>query len=83
MARSADNLLGQMQRSPAGYGDQDMKTVLVGHGFKYREGRKHTVYQHEKHTDLTISVPRHRDLKPWVARDVVKLIETLAQREEQ
>ena len=83
MARSAEQLLAQMQRSPFGYGAQDMKTVLVGHGFRYREGKKHTVYQHETHADLTISVPRHRDLRAWVARDVVRLIESLAKQEKE
>ena len=82
MVRSADNLLERMRQSPAGHGDEDMKTVLVGRGFRFRQGGKHTVYQHEKHHDLTISVPRHRNLKPWVARDVVKLMDTLSQREE-
>lgn len=83
MARSAEQLLEKMKRSPHGYGDQDMMTVLVGHGFRYREGNKHTVYQHKTHADLTISVPRHRDLRAWVSRDVVRLIETLAQREKE
>ena len=70
-------LLQRMKASPVGWGEQDIKSVLVGHGFIYREGGKHTVYQHENHPELTISVPRHRDLRAWVARDVVKLIEQL------
>ena len=80
MARSAEQLLERMRRSPNGWGEQDMRTVLKGHGFKFREG-KHTVYEHETHAELRILVPRHRDLRAWVARDVVKLIESLAQQE--
>ena len=81
MARGAQQLLERMKRSASGWGEQDMRSVLADHGFKYREGGKHTVYQHEKHGELRISVPRHRKLKPWVARDVVKLIESLANLE--
>lgn len=80
MTRKADSLLERMKRSPAGYGSQDFKTVLVGHGFKLKEGKKHTVYKHPDHKDLIIMVPRHRTVKPWVAREVVILIEKLAQR---
>ena len=82
MTRKANNLLKKMKRSPVGYGSQDFKTVLVGHGFNLKEGKKHTVYKHPNHEDLVISVPRHRIVKPWAAREVVILIEKLAQREQ-
>ena len=77
MPRGAEQLLERMKASPVGWSEQEIKSVLVGHGFKYREGGKHTVYQHEAHPELSISVPRHRDLRAWVARDVVKLIAQL------
>ena len=83
MARGAQQLLERMKRSPHGWGEEDMKAVLTGHGFKYRQGGRHTVYQHEKHGELRIAVPRHRDLKPWVARDVIRLIESLADLEKE
>ena len=82
MAQKSDSLLDKMKRSSTGYVGRDFKTVLEGHGFVLREGNKHTVYNHPCHRDLIMSVPRGRkEAKPWVARDVVKLIEKLSQRE--
>ena len=83
MPRGAEQLLERMKNSPYGWGEKEMKTVLTGYGFKNRKGGKHTVYQHKAHPELIISVPRSRDLKPWVARDVVKLIESIAYAEKE
>lgn len=83
MARKLDRLLARMESSPSGFRPQDFKTVLVGYGFEFREGSKHTVYQHNLYADLVITVPRHSKLRPWVARDVVKLVRTLCRREKE
>lgn len=83
MARKLDRLLARMQSSPSGFKPQDIKSVLVGHGFEFREGSKHTVYQHSLYADLVITVPRHSKLRAWVARDVLKLFRTLSQREKE
>lgn len=79
MGRKADRLVGQMRESPHGWGPEDVGTVLKGHGFNHREGRKHTVYQHRERPELTITVPRHRELRAWVIRDTIKLIDELQQ----
>lgn len=83
MSRKLDRLLARMQSSPSGFRPIEVKSVLVGHGFKLREGSKHTVYQHCVYTDLIITVPRHSTLRAWVARDVLKLVRTLSQREKE
>ena len=83
MARKLDRLLSRMVNSPTGFRPQDIKRLLVGHGFKFREGSKHTVYQHRLYADLVIAVPRHSELRAWVARDVVKLVRTLGRREKE
>lgn len=83
MARSAKQLLRRMWRSTHGYSAQDVQTVLRGQGFKFRDRGKHTYYWHDEFVDLTISVPRHRELKPWVIREVVRLLETLSRYEQE
>ncbi len=72
-----------MESSPSSFRPQDIKKVLIGYGFEFREGSKHTVYQHSLYSDLVIAVPRHSELRAWVARDVVKLVRTLGQREKE
>lgn len=83
MAPKSDRLLARMESSPTGFRPQDFKRVLVAHGFKFREGSKHTVYQHRLYADLVITVPRHSELRAWVAREVVKLVRTLGKRKKE
>lgn len=83
MARNSDRLLARMESSPTGFRPQDIKRVLVAHGFNFREGSKHTVHQTRLYEDLVITVPRRSELRAWVAREVVKLVRTLGKREKE
>ena len=47
-----------------------------------REKGDHTVYYHPLHARLRVSVPRHRELRAWVAREAVALIEELLRLQE-
>lgn len=76
---AAQKLLERMRQTQTGWGQIDFEHLLIGFGFKHK-GKKHKIYQHPIHTDLIISVPRHNSLKPWVAREAVKIIEELIQR---
>lgn len=77
---AAKKLLERMRNSPSGWGQSDFEKLLVGYNFKQRQG-KHTVYMHPNHPSLMIVVPRHNELKDWVARDAVKLIDELEKLE--
>jgi predicted RNA binding protein YcfA (HicA-like mRNA interferase family) len=76
---AAQKLLERMRSTSSGWGQKDFEHLLVGFGFQRREG-KHTIYNHPTFTDLWISIPRHKKLKGWVARDAVKLIDELISR---
>lgn len=79
MSKNAAKLLEKMRRTKSGWGRKDFSRLFLGYGFTKKEGKKHTIYLHEKHK-LTISVPRHNSLKEWVARDTVKLIDELLEK---
>ncbi|NQT97644.1 MAG: hypothetical protein HQ562_07885 [Candidatus Marinimicrobia bacterium] len=78
MTSRAIKLLDDMRLTKSGWGQKHFDTALKGHGF-IRKGKrgKHNKYYHPEHKELWISIPRHNVCKPWVAVDVVKLIDEL------
>jgi hypothetical protein len=76
---AAQKLLENMRGTKSGWGEKDFEQLLSGFGFTWREG-KHRVYSHPDFDDLYISIPRHRNLKKWVAADAVKLVDELMRR---
>ena len=76
MAAQRDKLLDRLSNTQAGWSDRELWKLLTSYGFDSREG-KHTVYYHPIHTDLTIVIPRGRELLPVYPREVKKLIEKL------
>ena len=74
---NSEKLLERMENTQSGWGQNDFEKLFVGYGFNFREGKKHTIYWHPVYLQLKISVPRHNDLKPWVAREAIKLIAEL------
>ena len=77
MGDAARKLLEKMRASPSGWGQSDFERLFQGFGFAQREGGSHTIYTHPEYPGLRMSVPRHNDLREWVARDSVKLIDEL------
>jgi predicted RNA binding protein YcfA (HicA-like mRNA interferase family) len=45
---------------------------LEREGWIKAHGGRHDKYEHPKHPDVTLIVPRHRELSPGVARDIAK-----------
>ena len=45
---------------------------LEREGWKMLHGGRHDKFEHPSHPDLTLIVPRHRELSPGVARDIAK-----------
>lgn len=75
--RGAENLFARMQSSKSGWGQKDFERLLLGYGFISKGGKKHNKYYHPDYPELWISVPRHNELKKWVANDAIKLIDDL------
>lgn len=74
---AAQKLLDRMRNSYSGWRQEDFEKLFLGFGFGFREGKKHRVYVYPNLPTFSLSVPRHNDLKEWVARDAVKLIDDL------
>ena len=81
-SRAAAALLTRMRRSAVGWSSADFQRLYLGCGFVMRERGDHTVYYHPRHAWLRASVPRHRELRAWVAREAVALIEELLRLQE-
>lgn len=79
---AAQKLLERMRSTQAGWGQSDFERLFEGFDFKKREGKKHTHFWHPVYPFLRITVPRHNNLKPWVARDAVKLLDELGRIKE-
>lgn len=70
-----------MWNSPHGHKFREVHSVLSGQGFKFTDIGKHRVYRHNDYADLKLSVPRHRSVKSWVVRKVIRLMKCLSKRE--
>lgn len=77
MPRNTDKLLARMRRTSAGFKQQDIKKVLLAHGFECRDKGKHSYFRHPEHKGLKLVVPRQRDVKPVYVQKLVKLVDTL------
>lgn len=74
---AAKRILSNMIATKSGWGQKDFQRLLEGYGFKNKGGKKHDKYYHPLHMQLWISVPRHNELKQWVAVEAIKLIDEL------
>ena len=45
---------------------------LLGEGWQLAHGGRHDKYEHPGKPDVTLIVPRHREVSPGVARDIAK-----------
>lgn len=73
---SGKKLLEKMRGAPAGHVPSDFERLFTHYGFKKREGKNHTTYRHElQPPGAVVTVPRHRPVKPYVARQAVAAID--------
>lgn len=80
MASKKEKLRARLAATKPGWSHRDLFKLLAAHGFVSREGSKHTVYQHEQHTDLTLVAPRAREMLPVYLREAERLLDELDQR---
>jgi hypothetical protein len=69
-----------MQRTPFGWGADDLRRLYMAFGFNVREGARHLVVRHPEHRDLLTTVARHDELPPAYARTAVRLVEEVIRR---
>ncbi len=78
-SRASEKLFERLRNTKAGWSDRDIYKLLSGYGFLSREG-KHTVYSHRDYDDLSLTVPRSKQLKKIYPSRAEKLIDTLLAR---
>ena len=79
MASPAD-LLETIRRSPYDRTQREIDRILTYFDFERTEGRSHTIYIHEQFQDVRVTVPRHRVLRAYVARNAVSAIDLVEDR---
>ena len=80
MGRSADNILEDMRASQSGWGQKDFEKLFTGFGFE-KKGKKHDIYIHPDHPEIRATVPRHNELKEYVAKKAVIAIDMLKEKQ--
>ena len=78
MAR-LEKRLQKIRNSPNHVSPNDLNTLLLGYGFKYRDGSKHwRVYWHNSLGPTgRLTVPFQRPLKAYIVKQALKLIDRL------
>ena len=79
-SRQAWKRLEQTKSTRAGWGQAHYERLLMSFGFLSRQGRKHTIYWDPDDKANRVSVPRHGDLKAYVAEQVIAAVETMLKR---
>jgi hypothetical protein len=77
----AEKLLARMRASKAGWGEKEVDSLLLGFGFRYREGGKHRLYYHPKYPQLFATVARHGHLAKGYISTAVRLVDRLKEME--
>jgi hypothetical protein len=82
---TARKLHGRLSSSQAGWTPEEMDQLLSGYGFTRKRNTRHGVlYEHPSHPEwATVIIPRHQQLKSWVGRRVLALVNRLVANEEE
>ena len=75
-------LLEVLRESPSGRKRKEVVRILAAAGLDSREGKRHTVFFHPQHSDVQIAVPRHRQVRAYLVRQAVCLVDLVNEREE-
>jgi len=73
---SGAELLEKLRRNRGDCSRAEVVRLLKRFGFLLHEGAKHSMFSHELlPPGMVVTVPRHRRLKGWVARDAVEAVD--------
>lgn len=75
VSNRALKLLDKTRRNKHGWGQQHYEALLCGFHFEKDERANHTFYTDPDDASNVVSVPRHRDVRDWVADDAIAAIE--------
>ena len=72
---TAEKLLAKMRQNPRDWRIEDLEVVARRFGIRVRKpSGSHAVFQHDD-SELEVSVPAHRPIKPVYVRQFVALVE--------
>ena len=72
-----------MRASKHGWSQDSYRRLLCSFGFLPTEGGSHTIYKDPDDSGNFVTVPRHKELKPYVAEQAIAAIERrIAHQEE-
>jgi hypothetical protein len=72
--------LDKTRNSRAGWGQDHYERLFTAFGFAYRDGGEHRVYWDPEDKQDRVSVPRHGELKAYVAELAVAAIDRMLRR---
>jgi hypothetical protein len=78
-----ERLLARMRATKAGWGQDDIHTLLTDFGFICEQGAKHRLYSHSKYPELYMTVARHNSLAKGYISTAVRLVDRLKKMEAQ
>jgi hypothetical protein len=79
-SNSAWKRLKKTRDKKAGWSQDHYEHLLTGFGFAFREGGEHRVYWVPDYKDIRVSIPRHGELKAYIAEQVLMRISQLLER---
>jgi len=79
-SKKAWKRLQKTRDSKAGWGQDHYEHLLTGFGFVFRDTGGHRIYYDPDNKDIRVSIPRHGELKAYVAEQVVAAIDRLLER---
>jgi hypothetical protein len=68
------------RRSKAGWGETHFERLLTGFGFLYRDGGEHRIYWDPGEKANRVGIPRHGELKAYVAEQALVAIDRMLAR---
>jgi hypothetical protein len=72
-------LLRRLRQTRRAWDEADLRKLLVGCGFRVYDAG-HAVYEHEDYADLTLTIPRRKDLPPVYAQRALRMIDEVLER---
>ena len=78
-----ERLLARMRATKAGWGQDDIRALLMDFGFQCEQGAKHCLYSHPKYPELYMTVARHNSLAKGYISTAVRLVDRLKRLEAQ
>ena len=71
---AAEKLRARMTQTKGGWTAADLERLYTGHGFTYREGKKHRIYAHPRYPTLRATVARTQSLPTGYIQTALDLL---------